>query len=299
MIAYTRRATPLHAARAGAGAAYACALALAVLLIDNPVLLGAIALGTVGAAVGAGVARPLLRLVPTILIVSIPIVVVQVLVSRQGLTVFARLGNLGPFGQGDLTVEALVYGVVIALKVAVLMLATALASMTVDPDELLRVYRRLAFRPALTASLATRMVPVLLDDARRLAEAQRTRPPAPGVARGSRMQRMRDAGRLVHASVAGALDRSLDVAAILELRGFEGARSAPRRSRPRSRHDLSFMTAALLLSGLAIADRIANLAPFATYPLVHLPARAWTVALAAALPALMLAPFLDRRGVAA
>jgi hypothetical protein len=38
----------------------------------------------------------------------------------RGLTVFARLGDLGPFGQGDLTVEALVYGAVIALKVTLM-----------------------------------------------------------------------------------------------------------------------------------------------------------------------------------
>ena len=81
------------------------------------------------------------------------------LVSRDGVTVFARLGDLGPFGQGDLTVEALVYGAVIALKVMLLMLITTLASLTVDPDELLRILRRLSFRSALTASLAARMIP--------------------------------------------------------------------------------------------------------------------------------------------
>ena len=88
---------------------------------------------------------------------------------------FVRLGDLGPFGEGNLTVEALVYGAVIALKVSLLMLATTLGSFTVDPDELLRGVRRLSFRSALTASLATRMIPVLAGDARRLSEAQRTR----------------------------------------------------------------------------------------------------------------------------
>ena len=71
-------------------------------------------------------------------IVWLPIVLVNVLVSRDGVTVFARLGDLGPFGQGDLTVEALVYGAVIALKVMLLILITTLASLAVDPDELLQ-----------------------------------------------------------------------------------------------------------------------------------------------------------------
>src|SRR3979409_758963 len=101
---------------------------------------------------------------------------VNLLVSRDGLTVFARLGDLGPFGQGDLTLEAVVFGAVIALKVMLLIVITTLASLTVEPDAMLRIVRRLSFRSALTASLATRMIPVLAADAQRLAEAQRTRP---------------------------------------------------------------------------------------------------------------------------
>src|SRR4029079_7488728 len=93
-------------------------------------------------------------------IVWVPIVLVNVLVSREGLTVFARLGDLGPFGQGNLTGEAVVYRGVIAGKVMMLILVTTLASLAVDPDETLRIVRRLSFRSALTASLATRMVPV-------------------------------------------------------------------------------------------------------------------------------------------
>ncbi len=180
-----------------------------------------------GAGACAGVGRQLAGTLRTALIVGLPIVAINVLASREGLTVFARLGDLGPFGQGDLTVEAVVYGAVIALKVTLLMLITTLASLAVDPDELLRGFRRFSFRSALTASLATRMIPVLGADAQRLAEAQRTRPEDP--ARGVR-------GRvaLLSAIVGGSLERAMEVAATLELRGFALAaegRSGPRRLR--------------------------------------------------------------------
>ena len=123
---YRRLPTPLHAARAGVGALWAASL------------------------------REVARALRTAAIVALPIVTVNVLVSREGLTVFARLGDLGPFGQGDLTVEALIYGAVIALKVTLLILVTTLASLAIDPDELLRGLRRFSFRSALTASLATK-----------------------------------------------------------------------------------------------------------------------------------------------
>src|SRR3984957_12303339 len=158
---YRRLASPLHATRATVAGVWAAALVAATLLSDSPLVLGALLVGVLGAGVGAGVGHELARTLRTVLIVAIPIVLVNVIVYHEGFTVFARLGDLGPFGQGDLTVEALVYGAVIALKVGLLMLTTTLASLTIDPDELLSVLRGRSFRSALTASLATHMIGVL------------------------------------------------------------------------------------------------------------------------------------------
>jgi energy-coupling factor transport system permease protein len=178
-----------------------------------------------------------------------------VLVSRQGLTVFARVGDLGPFGQGNLTLEALVYGAVIALKLTLLIVITTLAGLAVDPDELLRAFRRLSFRSALTASLATRMLPVLAADAQRLAEAQRTRP-------GRRPRGARARVLLLGAVIGGSLDRALEVAATLEVRGFASAPRAPRNARPWSRHDLAFAASAAAILAIALLGRIAGAAFF-------------------------------------
>jgi energy-coupling factor transport system permease protein len=217
-------------------------------------------------------------------------VLVNVLVARDGLTVFARLGDLGPFGQGNLTVEALVYGAVIALKVTVLVLITALASLAIDPDALLRICRRLSFRSALTASLAVRMMPLLAADAQRLADAQRTRPA--GAPRGARAR-----AALLGAVLAGSLDRAMDVAATLEVRGFAAAGRAPRLQRPWSRHDLAFATSAGAILVLALLARLAGLASFDAYPLLHVPFSAGLLMLSAALLLAILLPFLDRRGI--
>jgi energy-coupling factor transport system permease protein len=323
LLFYRRLASPLHATRAGVGAVWALALTTAALILYNPLPLAALALAVLGAGACVGVGRQLAGTLRTALIVGLPIVAINVLASREGLTVFARLGNLGPFGEGDLTVEAVVYGAVIALKVTLLMLITTLASLAVDPDELLRGFRRFSFRSALTASLATRMIPVLGADAQRLAEAQRTRPEDP--ARGVR-------GRvaLLSAIVGGSLERAMEVAATLELRGFavaaeERSRSGrlrlwgPRGSGTRlpglragrpntrgstkrvgrlwSRHDLAFLCSALALLALALAGRLSGAASFEAYPLVKMQIDAGTFALCAAIAAAVLLPFADRRGI--
>jgi len=173
---YRRLPSSLHAARAGVSAVWALALIAATLVLFHPLALLALTGAVLGAGLLAGVGCQLRRTLRTAAIVAVPIVAINVLVSREGLTVVARLGDLGPFGQGDLTVEAVVYGMVVALKVTLLILITTLASLAVDPDELLRVFRRLSYRSALTASLSTRMIPLLAADSQRIAEAQRTRP---------------------------------------------------------------------------------------------------------------------------
>lgn len=297
LLFYRRLASPLHAARAGVGALWALALTAAALILYNPLPLGVLALVVLGAAAGAGVGRQLVRTLRIAVIVGLPIVVINVLASRQGLTVFARLGNLGPFGQGDLTVEAVVYGAVIALKLTLLMLITTLASLAVDPDELLRGFRRLSFRSALTASLATRMIPVLGADAQRLAQAQKTRPEDP-----SRGVRGRVA--LLSAIVGGSLERAMEVAATLELRGFAvgaEAKHHPRRTesrlrRPWSRHDLAFGCSAFAVVALALGGRLSGAASFAAYPLLKMQTGGGTWVLCAALIAAVLLPFADRRG---
>ena len=235
------------------------------------------------------------RALRTAAIVAIPIVLINVLVSREGLTVFARLGDLGPFGQGDLTVEALVYGAVIALKVTVLILITALCSLAIDPDALLRICRRLSFRSALTASLAVRMIPVLAADAQRIAEAQRTRPD------GHTDGRWAGGARARVALIGAMLDRLA--------RPRDGRRRHARAARLRRRPPRTTAVAAVVaprpcLLRLRRGDPRARAArPIRRHRLVHrLPAGARPVglglfALCGALVLAILLPFADRRGI--
>ena len=286
---YRRRASPLHAARAGAGCLYCLALGLAVLLLSAPVALGAVVVAIAGAAVGAGVGREIRRAALFALPLGLIVMAVNMLVAQGGLTVIARLGDLPVFGQTDVTLEATVYGAVLGLRAIALVLCGALYTVAVDPDEVLGLFRRFSFHSALTATLATRMVPVLARDARRLAEAQRCRPgPPPSRA------------RLMRATTAGVLDRALDVAAALEVRGYGAARrpgAAGRARRPYSRHDIAFGASAVVVVSLAVGARIAGLVPFSSDPSLYTPVGTGEVAVAVAIVACALLPFADRRGI--
>jgi energy-coupling factor transport system permease protein len=285
-MSYRRRPSPLHGARAAAGIAYCAALGIAALVISSPVLLVTITGAIVVAGVAAGLGHQIQRAAELALPLAITIMVINALVSRDGLTVIVRLGNLPVLGHTDVTLEATVYGALLGLRAVALILCGALYTAAVDPDEVLRLLRRFSLRSALTATLATRLVPVLVRDSRRLADAQRCRPGAPP----SRMQLMR-------AATSGALDRALDVAAALETRGYGSARRPGASRRPYSRHDISFLVAALVIVAVAIVSRLPGVAPFEAYPALHGPIQPSQLLLAVALLAASLVPFADRRGV--
>jgi energy-coupling factor transport system permease protein len=286
-LIYRRRASPLHAARAGAGCAYCVALGIAALTLSAPLALGAVTLAIVGAAVAAGVGPQIRRAALWALPLWVMVAAINALVTRDGLTVIWRFGDLPVLGQTDVTLEATVYGAILGLRAVALVLCAALYTAAVDPDEVLGMFRRISFHSALTATLATRMVPVLARDSRRLADAQRCRPGPPP----SRAQ-------LVRAATSGMLDRALDVAAALEVRGYGAARRpGPGMRRPYSRHDIAFLASAVAVVAIAVGGRIAGLAPFSAYPSLHAPVGAGTVTVSVALLLCALLPFADRMGI--
>jgi energy-coupling factor transport system permease protein len=285
-VNYRPRASPLHAARAAAGVAYCVALGCATLLLSAPVALGAVTAAIVLAGVAAGVGPEMRRAARFAIPLGVLVAVINALVTRSGLTVIWRLGDVPVLGHTDVTLEATVYGAILGLRAVALVLCGALYTAAVDPDEVLRLFRRVSFRSALTATLATRMVPVLIRDSGRLADAQRTRAGTPPTR-----------AALLRATTSGVLDRALDVAAALEVRGYGAARRAPSARTPYSRHDLEFVAAAGAVLALAIAARAVGLAPFRAYPALRVPIDAGQLVLAGALFACALAPFADRRGI--
>jgi energy-coupling factor transport system permease protein len=285
--AYRRRATPLHAARAGAGAAYCLGLGLVAALAEHPLVIVAALAGVLLAAWGARCLPEIGTALRLGLPLAILIALINPLVSHEGATVLVRGWTLPVLGTMDITAEAVVYGAVLGLRALVLVLAAALYTAAVDPDEILRLVRRVSPRSAMTASVATRMLPVLARDAARVADAQRCRPGEPP----SRLA-------LARAVAQSALDRAVDVAAALELRGYGGAGSPARRHRAWSRHDVAFAAAGAVLVLCALAAAFAPAAAFDPYPRLDMATGATTWALCAAIVLAVGLPLLDRRGVA-
>ena len=280
-LAYSPGRSPLHRASPGAAVAYLGALSLVGFIYSSPlVLLVAIAVtASVGVAAGVGraVAASLRLAIPLVLLM----VAVNVLVSHRGETVLVRGWDVPVLGNTDVTLESLAAGAVIGLRVVAVVLVFAVYSACVDPDRVLRALRPLARRSAMTAGLVTRMVPLAATDGARLREAAALRGPgAEPVGRAALARRL----------VEGSLDRAVDVAATLELRGHSlGIR--PRNRREPSRYDLPLYAAAVALVASAVGAVIAGAGGFQTYPRIAMGTGWGTIALCMAIVALAWVPF--------
>jgi energy-coupling factor transport system permease protein len=286
--AYRPRASALHAARAGASAALCGALALAAALFEHPLLTGAVIVAVLAAGVAAGVGAEVRRVALLALPLALLVALVNPLVYAEGETLLVRGGEL--LGRRwDITLEAAAAGGLAGLRVAAVVLAFGLLSAAVDPDRLLALFRRVSYRSALSAALAVRLVPVLARDAGRMGDAARCRAEPPG-----RLA-------VARAALSGALDRAVDVAAALEVRGYASASPPPPQRRPWSRHDLSVSLAAVTVGLGAVLAKSAGVGAVEAYPRLELALGAGELALAVGLVVATSAPLAGpgaRLGVA-
>lgn len=288
-FAYTPRRGPLQAASPGAAVTYLGALVAVAFLYESPLVLAAVGVAAALAGVLAGSRRAVVAATKLGLLIALPIVVVNAIVVNRGETVLLRLGEWPLFDRVDVTAEAIADGAIFGLRAVVVMIAFGVYSACVDPDRVLRALRPLAGRSALTAALISRLVPVAAADAARLRDARELRGPAAA-----------PVGRapLVRRLLMGSLDRAVDVAATLELRGYsltapDTARGGPAlpRFRFRSRYDARFYAVGMVVLITAIAGEIAGADQFSAYPTISVGLGPATFAVALVVALAGLAPW--------
>jgi energy-coupling factor transport system permease protein len=282
VLSYARRRTPLHDASAAAASVYLASFTVLAFVYSNPIVLAGACAGVIVAGLSAGAARALRASARWGLALGIFIVAVNGLIAQRGDTVLVHGLWLPLLGNTDVSAEALAEGGVLALRIVVVLMAFAVHSACVDPDGVLRLLRPLARRSALTATLIARLVPLAAADYLRLGEAAALRGPAAApVGRAALARRL----------VAGSLDRAVDVAATLELRGYAHGAPGSARGGRRSRHDRRFLAAGLGIALAGIAARVVGVGAFGPYPTLSVDTGWPTLALAACVPLVAALPF--------
>ena len=244
------------------------ALLVMALVVDHPFWLLTAFLTTVPVARAARVLTQWRAVMRFMLWMAAAIVVINVLVSNQGSHVLLEAGfQLPLLGTPRLTVEALAFGGAMAVRLAAIISAFTLVNLCVHPDDLTRaaIKLRLPYRSVLVTSLSIRFVPVLMQDARTIADVQQSR----GLSfdSGGIVQRIRNRGALILPLLSNSLDRAVQVAEAMESRAYGASvRRTFYRDLPPVWRDVALTVVLLAGIVLLLASRVAGLGGYEYYP---------------------------------
>lgn len=247
----------------------ACTLAFAA---DQPLILAAVAAGALALHFAASRRRRMYLVAG--LVVGVGVAILNPLVQANGDLILFELPDI-PILDLQVTLEEVVAGIALGLRAFAVTVLIGAVLAHVDPDRLLAAASRLLPHSALAASIAARMLPTLERDAVALSETARLRGVSLSTGRWS--ARARSAGALATPLVGSALERSLDVAEAMAVRGY-GAGPRTRMEEPAlsavERVVLALTVPLGVLAILAVAGRVGTftfyprLGPIITWPAV-------------------------------
>lgn len=270
-LAYVPRRGTLQTASLAPVGLYLGAYLVLCFLSSDPVALVAATAGAGLAGIGCRADRAVWFSIRLGLVLAFTMAVVNVLVTSRGATVLARLGEWPVLGQVNVTLESFAAGGVIGLRVLGTMVVIGVYSACVDPDRILQAVHGVARRSALTATLISRLVPLAATDQARISEAAELRGPA-----------ATPVGKvaMAHRLLSSSLDRAVDVAATLELRGYEQSTGGTKFRKVPSRYDRRFWLAGSALSVAAVSSIVMGVGELTTYPQLDYSLSPLSVALA-------------------
>ena len=152
-----------------------CAWFLMSIIISHPLFLLLLALTASGALYVAGGSRlftPYLRLTA---IFTVIMIIFNAVVVRAGVTILFYGPILPIFGKMNISLEAVVYAIVMGVRMFCLFLIFGFFNFVVNPDRLLGMLGKFAGNTGLFFVTTSRIFPLLTADAARISEVQRTR----------------------------------------------------------------------------------------------------------------------------
>lgn len=285
---YKDHDTPVHRLHPAAKLVAVLAVVAAALVLTHPNYLLALLVGTIVVARAGRVLRDWWSFMRLFALIALMVVVINTLVSSRGETTFWEGPYLWGFGQLSISLEGVVFGTVMALRLYVVVAAFTIVSLTVHPDEFTQLLARFAYRSGLAVSLSTRFYPAVVRDAAAIMDAQRSR--GLDLDSGGRVARIRHRMPVVMPLFHSSLERAVGTAEAMEARGFGSASRSRWVRRPWGTSD-----AMSVVSGISIAVISVALATWGDgapvyYPTIKLGAGPLTLVMQIVLLALMTVP---------
>ena len=267
-LRYQKKNTVIHRLNPVVRLAWGGGLVILSLIFDNPLYIMILFMAIVLMVKLSGIWREWASVLKLCLWLGVSIIVINALVSYNGVNVLvAAPFTLPVLGRPVITMEAIAFGAVMALKLIVIISAFAFINLTVHPDDIMSVLLKMKFpqKSVLVTSLSTKFVPCLVEDIQRISDAYRTR----GVRldTGNWMTRLKKRAGIIVPLLSNSLDRSIQVAEAMEARAFgTGQKREFYKDIKFSRLDLITLVVAIAPLAAGIILRIMRYGSYQFYP---------------------------------
>lgn len=243
---------------------YLLVLAGGALLLSHPLSLAGLMLVVLGALILAEGYHNWLKSLKPFMMIGLLLLIINSLANNLGNTVlwsFSAPAGLGPV---NITLENLIFSLVMFLRLVVIFSVFTVYNLVVNPDQALSLFARAFPRSALLVALAAKTIPSLALRLKRAAEIQQCR--GVNLSTGNLIARIKNRLPLIKVLLLSSLEESFNLAESIQGRAYG---SGPRSSYfpvPFKLRD--YLTLASTLGALTCMAYIfaAGLAQFQFYP---------------------------------
>lgn len=271
---YRDKDTLLHALHPLTALLLVLTLAGSALLLDNPLYAALFCCGVLGLILATEVWSECRMFLLIGLITALFIVAINPLVNHQGEHILVYGPRLPWWGNLNITLEALLYGLFAGLRVFTVIAACGLLSVAVNPDDLLDLLARFSLRSSLSAALAVRLYPGMVTEAARIREVQMIR--GERLAGGGAWPRFKAHLPLWFSLFQGSLDRAACIAEAMSARGFGSGKRTPYHHRGFRARDAIVAFLALGILAIVLTAVVSGKSSYSFFPAVSLPWDGWS-----------------------
>lgn len=235
-------------------------------LFQHPVLLLMQMLIMIGIAIACGIGRQLALYLRIGVFMSFLVMLANTLFIHSGQTVLWHSESLPLLGSIEISLEAIVYGAMMSLRLLVVMGLFALYNSLVSPERLVRLMKGKHSHMLVATVLSIRMMPLLLRDVKRVLDVYRCR----GVhfETGGLVQRVKALFPLVGVVLQSSLERAFTMAESMAARGYGlKGRTALQREKMGVSDGL-FLTVAVVTLMFSMGCKWLHILKFEYYPVV-------------------------------
>lgn len=237
------------------------------LLFSAPVFLLGLLLAVISVIKAAGSWDEWKKYIKFSLTLILVIMLINALFAQNGATVLYRSPVLPFCGVLSISLESLVYGLGMSLRLLVIISVFCLYTYVVNPDSSLRLWSGLGSKSVLAITLSTRLFPLMIKDFQRISEVQCCR--GAKLYSGKWRERLGNFLPIVSILLLSSLDRSLQISESMYARGYgSGPRSLYQKDlwHPRDYFILSVSAGGLCLG---IWAALQGWSAYAYYPVLE------------------------------